>query len=109
MYAREIRRLAFELLGQGLSPRRVGEELGVSRMSISVWRAQVGGVIGEPGAESGRYLSRDERYEIARLHDGGVKVREIGRRIGRPGSTISRELGTAFHLPVGPPPQRRPG
>ncbi|WP_407940257.1 IS30 family transposase [Microlunatus sagamiharensis] len=39
-----------------------------------------------------RYLSRDERYEIARLHDSGLGVREIGRRLGRSGSTISREL-----------------
>jgi IS30 family transposase len=98
-FSMEVRRQAFVLLGQGLSPGRVGQELGVSRMTISVWRAQVGGVIRELQAESGRYLSRAERYEIARLRDGGVKVREIGRRIGRPGSTISRELRRGDRAP----------
>jgi len=41
---------------------------------------------------SGRYLSFGEREEIAILHAQGVGVREIGRRLGRSPSTISREL-----------------
>jgi IS30 family transposase len=41
---------------------------------------------------SGRYLSFAEREEIALLHAQDVGVREIGRRIGRHPSTISREL-----------------
>jgi len=101
-YSMEIRRRAFVLLGQGLSPHQVGQVLGVSRMSISVWRAEVGGVIREPGPESGRYLSRDERYEIARLYDVGTKVCEIGRRIGRAASTISRELHRSDRAPGTP-------
>jgi transposase, IS30 family len=98
-FSAEIRRRAFVLLGQGVSPHKVGQELGVSRVTISTWRAEVGGVIREPRPDSGRYLSRDERYEIARLHDGGVGVCEIGRRIGRAGSTISRELGRSGRPP----------
>ena len=45
-----------------------------------------------PPAVSGRYLSFAEREEIAiwRAQNGGV--REIGRRLGRSPSTISREL-----------------
>ncbi|TCC13266.1 IS30 family transposase [Kribbella sindirgiensis] len=42
---------------------------------------------------SDRYLDRDERYELARLKDAGHSLREIGRRMGRNASTISRELG----------------
>ncbi|MET1006548.1 MAG: IS30 family transposase [Propionibacteriaceae bacterium] len=94
-FSMEVRRRAFVLLARGLPMYKVGLELGVSRETISVWRAEVGGVIREPRAESGRYLSRDERYEIARLHELKVKVREIGRRMGRSGSTISRELRRA--------------
>jgi IS30 family transposase len=41
---------------------------------------------------SGRYLSFEEREEIAVLLAGGCGVREIARRLGRAPSTISREL-----------------
>lgn len=41
---------------------------------------------------SGRYLPFHEREEIALLLAQGFGVREIARRLGRAGSTISREL-----------------
>lgn len=41
---------------------------------------------------SARFLSQDERIEIADLHCTGVSVREIARRLGRSPSSISREL-----------------
>ena len=41
---------------------------------------------------SGRYLSLAEREEIALLNAQGHSIREIGRRLGRAASTISREL-----------------
>lgn len=41
---------------------------------------------------SARYLSQDERIEIADLHRAGLGVRAIAARIGRSPSTISREL-----------------
>jgi IS30 family transposase len=41
---------------------------------------------------SGRYLSFAEREELAVQRARGVGVREIARRMGRSGSTISREL-----------------
>jgi IS30 family transposase len=41
---------------------------------------------------SGRYLSFAEREEIALLRIQGLSRREIGRRLGRSASTISREL-----------------
>jgi IS30 family transposase len=41
---------------------------------------------------SGRYLSPAEREEIAILHAQGHGDREIGRRIGRPHTTVGREL-----------------
>ena len=41
---------------------------------------------------SGRYLSLAEREEIALLRVQGHSMQEIGRCLGRPASTISREL-----------------
>jgi len=41
---------------------------------------------------SGRYLSFEEREEIALLKAQGTGIREIARRPGRSPSTISREL-----------------
>src|SRR5262245_50684281 len=41
---------------------------------------------------SGRYLSFAEREEIALLRVQGFSLREVGRRLGRAASTISREL-----------------
>jgi IS30 family transposase len=41
---------------------------------------------------SGRYLSPQEREEIAILHAQKIGPAEIGRRIGRPRCTVSREL-----------------
>lgn len=91
-YSIEVRRAVFELLGQGWSMTRAAAEVGVSRQCVGVWRAEVGGVIPRPATVSDRYLSREERYEIARLHDAGVSVRSIAGRLGRAPSTVSREL-----------------
>ena len=41
---------------------------------------------------SGRYLSREERYEIARLREAGLSMRQVAARMGRSPSTVSREL-----------------
>jgi IS30 family transposase len=41
---------------------------------------------------SSRYLSQDERIEIADLRQCGLNLRAIARRLGRAPSTISREL-----------------
>jgi IS30 family transposase len=41
---------------------------------------------------SGRYLSFTEREEIALLRVQGYSMQEVGRRLGRAASTISREL-----------------
>lgn len=101
-YGMEVRRRAFGLLARGYSARRTGRELGVSGFTVNAWLAEIGGVIRGQGSDSGRYLSRDERYEIARLQNSGVGVREIGRRIGRAASTISRELGRPKRPPGAP-------
>jgi IS30 family transposase len=53
----------------------------------------MGGVYRPPDVTySARYLSREERYELARLHELKMGVRQIAARLGRAASTISREL-----------------
>lgn len=69
------------------------EELaGVSKGAGQRLYAKSGGVMEPATTPAGRYLSHAEREEIALLHVQGHGVREIGRRIGRPHCTISREL-----------------
>jgi transposase, IS30 family len=41
---------------------------------------------------SARYLDREERYELARLRELGLPVRQIAARLGRSPSTVCREL-----------------
>jgi IS30 family transposase len=70
-----------------------GIEAGVSPAAGTRWFRISGGVRSVSVAPlSGRYLSFDEREEIAILFARGAGVREIARRLGRSPSTISREL-----------------
>ena len=91
---REDRVRFWEGIAGGVSSEDAAGVAGVSPAVGSRWFRQAGGM--PPiclGSVSGRYLSFAEREEIAILHAQGVGVGEIGRRIGRCASTISRELG----------------
>jgi IS30 family transposase len=68
-------------------------EAGVSSPVGFRWFRHAGGV--NPRLQesvSGRYLSSGEREDIALWRAQGAGVREIGRRLGRAPSTVSREL-----------------
>lgn len=41
---------------------------------------------------SPRYLLQEEQIEIADLRQAGLSIRQVAQRIGRPPSTVSREL-----------------
>jgi IS30 family transposase len=89
----ERRRVVLDLLSQGHGPMEVARRSGVSKSYIYRLHHSLGGVYRPAGVTySDRYLDRDERYELARLTDAGVSQAEIGRRMGRSASTISREL-----------------
>ena len=66
---------------------------GVSARSGWNWYIECGGIppmdLGEP---TGRYLSLAEREEIAIKLAEGESLRAIGRALGRPASTIAREV-----------------
>jgi IS30 family transposase len=58
-----------------------------------VWFRQAGGVKANgPGRVSGRYLSVAEREEIAVGLAAGESLRQVAARLGRPVSTVSREV-----------------
>ena len=94
-----------ELRERGWSTAAAAREVGVSRSTGANWsrgyktyrRGQVTGFV--PPLErlavrgiSARFLSQDERIEIADLRRAGMSMRQIAVRLGRAPSTISREL-----------------
>jgi IS30 family transposase len=94
-----------ELRERGWSIRAAAHEVGVSRTTGNNWtrgyrtyrRGEVVGFV--PPLErlavrqvSARFLSQDERIEIADLRHSGLSFRQIAGQLGRAPSTISREL-----------------
>jgi transposase, IS30 family len=94
-----------ELRSRGWSIMAAAREVGVSRTAGHNWSrgyktyrsGQVTGFV--PALDrlavreiSGRFLSQDERIEIADLCHAGLSIRQVAGRLGRAPSTISREL-----------------
>jgi transposase, IS30 family len=99
------RRRFMELRERGLGIDAAAREVGVTRTAGRNWangyrKCRGGEIVGfvpaldrlEVNEVSSRFLSEDERVEIADLHRAGVSGREIARRFSRSPSTISREL-----------------
>jgi hypothetical protein len=86
-------RLVLDHLAAGLNPNRAARAAGVSVAFAYGLHHKMGGVYRPPGVTySARYLDREERYEIARLRELGLPVRQVAARLGRSPSTVSREL-----------------
>ncbi|WP_449224215.1 IS30 family transposase, partial [Amycolatopsis speibonae] len=106
------RRTYLDLVTRGMGTAQACRTVGVNRRTGHRWRqgrvSQAGRTTDrssvpparslEPVPAAGppipatRFLSRDERLLIADLARAGHGPREIGRRLGRPASTVSREL-----------------
>src|SRR6266851_4717548 len=90
---REERQRFWVAIARGMPSEDAGIRAGVSPAVGTRWFRDSGGIrpvsLAPP---SGRYLSFEEREEIAILRVRGCGVREIARRTGRSASTISREL-----------------
>jgi len=90
---RVVRARFWDGVRSGLSVREAAEAAGVHHSQAKVWFRQAGGVApAAPRAGRGRYLSMAEREEIAVGLAAGLSFREIARRLGRPASTVSREI-----------------
>src|ERR1700759_1349735 len=81
-------------MGSGLSPNRAAPPAGVSKTFAYELVKKMGGVmiLPEQREYSPRYLSREERWEIARLLEAGLRPGGVAARLGRAASTVSREL-----------------
>jgi IS30 family transposase len=94
---REEQRRFWAGIATGLSSEDAAVGAGVPQAVGTRWFRKAGGMapamFGRSAKPlSGRYLSFAEREELAILRVQGLGVREIGCRLGRSGSTISREL-----------------
>lgn len=101
------RRRYVELLETGMNFTQAALAVGVSKRTGKVWRngrtRSTGrnekpvvdwyrSTVDKPRRINARYLSQDERMSIADWRRAGTGVHEIARRLGRPASTVSREL-----------------
>jgi IS30 family transposase len=89
--------LFWSLIATGISSEAAAIKAGVSQPVGTRWFRKAGGMppaMFRPAAKplSGRYLSLAEREEIALLIVQGHSLQEIGRRLERSASTISREV-----------------
>jgi len=90
---RTEQRRFWRALKDGVSLQEAAASVGVSAGTGERWFGKAGGMAPMDLAEPvGRYLSFAEREEIALLRAAGHSIREIGRRLNRDPSTISREL-----------------
>jgi IS30 family transposase len=91
--AGERERPLLGLVASGMTLTAAAGIAGVSVATAHQWTAKMGPVPQTPPVPcSDRYLSREERYEIARLRESGLSARQVADRVGRAPSTVCREL-----------------
>jgi transposase, IS30 family len=79
-------------LAAGESAREIATTIGRSHDSVDRVRRAFGGVPPRRSCRSGRYLSVTEREEISRGLVAGRSLTSMAARLGRPTSTVSREV-----------------
>ncbi len=92
-WQRDQRQRFWMEIAKGTSSEDAAIAVGVASAVGSRWFREAGGM--RPislAPSSGRYLTLNEREEIAILKAKGCGVRQIAREVGRPPSTIGREL-----------------
>ena len=89
---RFVREQLWAALRSGLAVESAAAVAGVSPWSARRWVAAAGGVAPRWRPPSGLRLSPAEREEIAVGLAAGESMAAIGRRIGRPACTVSREV-----------------
>ena len=87
------RRQVIRLAAQGATQRQIAETVDLSHGAVGIVVRPLGGVIRkEMWAPSSKLLSLDDRVEIRLGLEQGLSLRAIGRRLGRDGSTVCREV-----------------
>jgi transposase, IS30 family len=91
--SREVQVRFWDGVRAGLNAEEAAAGAGISRGAASRLVREAGGVKGNgASAGSGRYLSLAEREEISVGLAQRLPLREVARRLGRPVSTVSREV-----------------
>jgi IS30 family transposase len=91
--SREVRVRFWDGVRAGLRTREAAVAAGVGPSVAGEWFRRAGGVKANgAGVCSGRYLSVAEREEIAVGLAAGLSLRQIAAGLGRPASTVSREV-----------------
>jgi IS30 family transposase len=88
----EVKRRYFELIRSGLSGSDASQRVGVSLSCGSLWFIDAGQVAFVDAPISSRFLSQDDRIEIADGLARGEPVKEIAARIGKSYQTLYREI-----------------
>jgi IS30 family transposase len=89
----EVKRRYFELIRQGVKGARAAQVVGVSLSCGSVWFVDAGQVsFVETRPVSPRYLTQDDRIEIADGLTRGEPVKVIAARIGKSFQSVYREI-----------------
>ena len=101
----EVRRRVIMLAAKGKTYREIIDEAGVSMGSVTVITKPLGGVIRvEQWSPSSARLSLEDRVNIRLWLEAEESFTEIGKRLGRATSTISREVagkaGRAVYKPI---------
>jgi IS30 family transposase len=87
-----VKRRYFELIRTGLSGSDAAKRVGVSLSCGSLWFIDAGRVSFIESPISPRYLSQDDRIEIAVGLSRGEPVRQIAARIGKSYQSIYQEI-----------------
>ena len=87
-----VKRRYFELIRTGLRGSQAAKRVGVSLSCGSLWFIDAGSVTFVETPISSRYLSQDDRIEIADGLARGEPVKSIAVRIGRSYQSIYREI-----------------
>jgi IS30 family transposase len=88
----EVKRRYFELIRQGVRGSVAARRMGVSLSCGSVWFVDAGRVSFVETPISVRYLSQDDRIEIADGLARGEPVKQIAARIGKTYQSVYREI-----------------
>src|SRR6184192_4891535 len=90
--ATAVKRRYFELIRSGLSGSQAAQRVGVSLSCGSLWFIDAGRVSYVETAISPRYLSQDDRIEIADGLGRDEPVKAIAARIGKSFQSVYREI-----------------
>ncbi len=88
----DTKRRYFELIREGASGTAASRRVGVSLSCGSVWFIDAGSVTFIDKPINSRYLTQDDRIEIADGLAAGEPVKSIAARIGKSYQTVYREI-----------------